>query len=244
MDDAMSLRNVARGWGDLLRRAGRNVLPLFVGFAAVEVVALTAVTIAVPQDASVGDLVKLLDGRYPVWLPVAVILLVLMNVVQTTLPAAIRPVVVDERPMTIGESLGACLARLPSMVFLFFVTTFIISAALAVLFAAGAQVMVISLMLIQFALKPAEWLVAGRDRPVLNAISQAWRWSRRQGIWVLGVQSAIGLVTAAVVNGLELDPMVPMSIAAFVTGHMAVRFVQWSGLNGLFIALDRAEFGQ
>lgn len=238
----MSIRSVARGWGELLRRGGRNVMPLFVIIAAIEVAAMTAVAIGTPQAETIRDIVAILQGRYPAWLPFAVITMVVMAFVQMTLPAAVRRVVIDDEPLGLGEALKCCLLRLPSIIFLGAVTTFVFAFAIAVLFAAGAQVMVISLMLIQFALKPAEWLVAGRDRPVLNAIAQAWDWSRRHGIWILGVQSAVGLATAAVVAGLEIDPTVPLSVAAYATGHMAVRFIQWSTVTGLFVALDRVEY--
>jgi hypothetical protein len=56
------------------------------------------------------------------------------------------------------------------------------------------------------------------------------------------VQSAIGLVAAALNAKLELDTALPLTIVAFAMGHMAIRFIQWSGVTGLFIALDRAEF--
>lgn len=235
-------RHIAKGWGQLLRQTGRNVMPLFVVFTAIQVAATAAVLIAVPADAQLRDLVELLQGRYPAWLPVAVITMVVMQVVGGTIHAATRRVVIDDVPMSLGDAFKTSIIRAPSMFGYFIVSSLIISFFVLLMVAIGLQILVVPIMLLGFVLEPGKWLVAARDFSVFEALRETVDWARRHWLWIVGVQAGVSLVTSAVTAGLEIDTSVPLTIVAFVTAHMSVRFLEWSVGSGLFIALDRAEF--
>lgn len=238
----VNFRSVARGTGELLRRASRNVLPLFVIFSGLQIAATAAVLSVVPQSSTVGDLLEVLQGRYPVWMPVAVIVMVLMQMASGSIHAATKRVVIDDEPIEFGEAFRASMLRLPSIIGLSLVTGALFAVVVIGLVLLGVQIMVVPVMLLGFVLEPSKWLVAARDLSVFEALAETTRWARRHWLWIVGVQAAIGIAMSGVTAGLEIDPTAPLTVLAFVTGHMAVSFLQWSVLSGLFIALDRAEY--
>lgn len=221
------LRVAWRRLGGALRS---GVLPLFIGTCAAEALLLPFIA----GTASPGPIAAGFMG-------LIMLLLSLIDLVRLSAYAPLRRVALEGAQLTIGESSREAAGRMIPVFLLKQLIGIIVLLAAAVFLVLGVQMIAIPWAVTSFALAPAIYLVAARNRNLVHALRDSLRIARENLFAVFGIQAAL-LVLAVWLGQLVpqiVDAQSPFTASyALVAVVLTYRFAHFAGMSTLFLALD------
>ena len=222
--------------GGRLGRALRSgVLPLFVLTCAVEAALLPLIA----QTAS-GESGPIAGG----FIGLAMLLLSLVDLVRLSAYAPLRRVALDGVHLGVADAFRESAGRMIPVFLLKQLIGIIVLAAAAIFLVLGVQMIAIPWAITTFALAPAIYLVAARDRNLVRALRDSLRIARDNLFAVFGIQSA--LLVLAVWLGQLVPQLVDTATSPFTATYALVavvltyRFAHFVGMSTLFLALDQS----
>lgn len=237
--------------GEVLSSIRSTVLPIFSLTLVIELIALFAfdlqsfAELAVQPAIGLDQLFERSSADLPLLLALSLVL-VASSAFQLGLWRPVRAMVLEGETMTMREVASAAMYRAVPC----FLTVNLVNIAMIftviVSILVGATVSVIPQYMTFFVLFPAVYLVAARERAILNALGDSLRWtvSLRWGPWIMGVQALSVVLGAGVsllsdtitgITGFSNAEALPIVL---IGGYTAYKFAQFILFTTVFIAVD------